>query len=117
MREENSLYNLYEDAYESNKWSDYGKKKTNKDYNCVLKVIDLTNLLKEKRVDIGYVAMMISNCETQELGSGMKFNVNDYMQEITDCYNKHIAVQQNIEYKFLTQEEMKFVVNWLKRKK
>ena len=74
----------------------------------------LLNLLKDKKVDIGYVAMMISNCETQELESGMKFNVNDYIQEITDCYNTHIAIQQNIEYKFLMQEDMTLFLEWLR---
>ena len=77
----------------------------------------LLNLLKEKNVDLGYIKMEISNCETQELASGMKFSPYDYIEELTDTYNTHIALSKNIEYKLLFQEEMQLIVKWLKEKK
>ena len=99
MKTEKALYDLYEDAYSNNKFSDYGKERVNKNYDKVLYDLDILELLKSKTVDLRFIYTKL------------------YMsiKELTKVYNEtnHNLEILNIN---LTEQEMRKIVNWLKRK-
>ena len=106
MKSENSLYNLYKEAYHSHYplCDENYRIKCNKDYDCVMRDLGVLNLLKEKKVDLTF----IFSCMLDEDWSP---------DDILDAYNIY-AWDGNLialDDEKLTKKEMNQILNWLKR--